>query len=586
MIDWEKARRDAIASLQKLVKGRLITEESEKRELGFPNNGEVWEVRTKVIGQDGIIEVTFHLWLLPDFPVRLPLIFLAKDDYQQHKYIPHINTDRLICTYNSDSTRSDPNQPEKVLQKCLNKAIKIVSDGLLGINKPDFEEEFLAYWECKYETKDKVMNNVLSLLSTEPEEGVIKVICLDEKIQGYRYIFHQDDQLAERFKKFLDDYSKKFKEVNALYVGELEGELVAPHSATNRKIAALIAKQTDDVQKAFRKFINAPVYPKPIVFKKIIDGTTSFLGWFHRHLKTERAGYRKDKLKGMTVLSEHQGNDFVVRMSPEVITPQRLKKRTAGSTDGRHELKFVIAGVGSVGSNLVHFLNSMDQPEFRLVDDDKMKNENTRRHLLGFGYVGYKKAVALKHYLRWQCPTQEVSTREQSIIEVCEKEPNYINESDYVFVAIGKTNVEQWLAQALTEGVIKKPMFYLWVEPYLAAGHCVFVHPKGGAYNRFFDEEAFFLNNLIDKSEYLNGNKLLSMKEAGCQSTYTPYSSSSLIEYVAGVFPKIKTIVESASTESMAFTWVGNTEMVKGLGIKLTELEKEERGKIIIKKIK
>ena len=92
---------------------------------------------------------------------------------------------------------------------------------------------------------------------------------------------------------------------------------------------------------------------------------------------------------------------------------------------------------------------------------------------------------------------------------------------DFIFICIGKANISQWLGNAIKSGEIKKPIFFFWVEPYLAGGHCLMLYPNSKNYETYFDEDGYFKNNIIGKNDYINKSHLFSHREAGCQTTFT-----------------------------------------------------------------
>jgi len=581
MIDFNNACNKAFITLSR-TESVTVLNDTQKKSLNFPVIHEVWEVRTEVPNElQKSKSITFYLCLSLDFPLTHPSVYLSPEDYNNIRYIPHVNADRKVCTYDSETTRPDPNRPGKLVVETLRKAKNIVEDGIFKRNIEDFEKEFIAYWDCKYEKKDEVLYTILSLIDGEAKIDEIFLICFEKQIRGFKYILHQNDKIALRFKKFINDYKIKFNEVQALYIGNLNIESKPPFNLTNREVIKLISDLGTDAITKFKSFINEPNYPKFIIFRKEIDDVPVFLGWFHRPLKLKRNGFRPGKLSPFKVLSSFQSGDYVMRTIPEVYTYNRLESRSSGDKMKKVELKFVVAGIGSLGSNLIFFLNSLNNPEFRLIDLDILKIENTRRHLLGFDYVGMKKTEALMDFLKKQTPIQEVTTREQSIITLCKNEPNYFNEVDYIFITIGKTNIDNWVGDAVMNKIIIKPVFFIWVEPYLAGGHCIYLHPKGKSYKDFFDDDNHFRYNIINKQEYLSNNVSLSLREAGCQTTYVPYASNNVISFLSKLFPIITTIIKDKTDYSTSFTWVGEQSTIENLGIRKSELVNSwEKGEI------
>lgn len=333
----------------------------------------------------------------------------------------------------------------------------------------------------------------------------------------------------------------------------------------------IVKKRGDESFEKFKAFIKKYEFPKFVVCEKYIGGKEYLFGWFHQYIDTNVKGFRPSALNQFKAFSTFQSNQNVNRVTTDIFTKERLENRTSGILSKVNEKSFLIAGVGSIGSNLLYFLNSMNSPEFRLVDTDKVRLENIQRHLLGFEHIGSYKTKAIKDYLLKNNPLQKVSTKESSIIEVLSEESKYINDVDYIFVAIGKSNIDNWICQSVKNGVIKKPVFLIWVEPYLCGGHCLYLHPSNPEFENFYDGD-FFKYNVIDSSEYNAGKANLSLREAGCQTTYIPYSSTNVISFISSLFPYISSIIDDFDkTESKAFSWLGNIKAVEEMGIKISE---------------
>jgi hypothetical protein len=266
---------------------------------------------------------------------------------------------------------------------------------------------------------------------------------------------------------------------------------------------------------------------------------------------------------------------------PQIYTNQRLIKRSSGDIAQPVVKKFVVAGVGSIGSNLIHYLNSIQAVEFKFIDPDSLELENIGRHYLGFNYLNWKKTKALKDYLTSSSPIQKVETREKSIFQVVNDELEFINESDFLFVAIGESNIETWIANAINKGLIVKPTFFIWVEPYLLGGHCIFINPKNSNYATYFAKDDLFKFNIIGNYE----NDVLSLKEAGCQSNYTPYSSNNIQIFLGNIYPKILKILDSNDADSKSFTWIGDKGIAEKLNIELSEYSLKYESNTLIENV-
>ena len=567
MIDGAKSRQIAYDYVS-TVENVKILNFREKESIGFKSELEIWEVDTEVLYDNTIIPIVLHVAFTSQFPLGFPKIFLSPDTFERTKYIPHVDNNRLVCTYDSEITSTNPNEPAGIVIECLRKSKSIILDGLSKNNHSDFTDEFKAYWEEKYGKEKYLPQNLLSLINKIHPESSIKLICLKREIRNYKYVLHTSNETSVRFKEFLKEYNFEYDEKGVYYLGEFP-QSTPPYDLKNRDIINIVRTVGNESFEKFKSFINNKEFPKLVVCEKYIGVKSYLFGWFHQPINTNVNGFRPGVLKQFNAISTIQSNENVNRITTDVFTKERLENRTSGMEVNETEKTFLIAGVGSIGSNLIFFLNSINSPKYKLVDTDSLRLENIQRHLLGFEYIGNYKTKALKDYIQKNNPLQKVTTREISIIDIINSEVEYLNEADYIFTCIGKANIDNWVSQSLKDGTINKPIFIIWVEPFLCGGHCLFLHPTNPDFEKYFEGD-FFKFNVIDSVEYKSGNKSLSLREAGCQTTYIPYSGSSVISFISSLFPYISSIIESNKTDSLAFTWLGNTVEVKKKEIKIS----------------
>lgn len=574
------AREVAFQELQKIDSTKIL-DATAKRKLSFLEEIDVWEVTSVVEGNSGIVEIVLHVVFPHDFPLSLPKIFLSPNDYENIKYVPHVDANRLICTYDEELTRPDPQNPSGVLIECISKAKQILTDGLKQKNHEDFKNEFFAYWQCKYGSKDSVKEDVLSLIDSVREDSELKLICLNKTLSSYNYILYQNDNISENFINYLNDYKIGFEIIDVFHLGELIFKM-PPFSLQNRDVLKLISELSVEKQREFKKYIDKNNSLKLITGVVRANNDVHLIGWFHTFLNSNIKGFRPGHLPKYTLLKTLQSSTNVIRISPEIFTPKRLDERI-GNKKGSSFRKLMIAGIGSIGSNLIYYLNSVSDIHFTLVDPDILKVENIKRHFLGFDYVGLYKSDAVQHYLRAKNPIQQVISEKNSIIKICQSNIELLNQMDFIFICIGKANISQWLGNAIKSGEIKKPLFFLWVEPYLAGGHCLIIYPNSKNYETYFDEDGFFKNNIIDKKDYIDKPNLFTLREAGCQTTFTPYNLSSVTSFLSAIFPKITNAFLNKSIESDSFTWIGDKEQIEKLGISLSDFGKKNFSETLVK---
>lgn len=552
----------------------------QKKKIGLPTFLDIWEIKSELIDSDDEIRsIRFHVVFLPDFPLSFPKVFLSESDFNDIKYVPHLQVDKLICVFKNNS---EPNvrRPEEVLEEALKRAKKVLEEGIGKTNEKDYNDEFEAYWNSNYSKKD-IVNKSFLLLNEEPLEETFKLLLLEKPVNQFHHVIHQNEDIAVNFKTFLKDQKIRFNETTGYVIEELKLFQKPPFDKTNKEVFEAIEDLDSEFFKKYISLINDKNSLKLFLFSKEINSEIRYFGWLHSEAKLNKNGFRTKSLNNYKALSTFQCNEKIYRISPEVYTHRRLIKRSAGDINENEPKKFVLAGVGSIGSNLIHYLNSSLNPEFKLIDTDVLEVENIARHYLGFKYLNWKKTKALKDFLTQFSPIQKVETKEKSIVQIVQEEPEFINESDFLFIAIGESNIEFYIADAVDKGLISKPVFFIWVEPYLLGGHCIFINPENNNYKKYFNEEGLFKFNIIGDYE----NEVLSLKEAGCQSNYTPYSSNHIQLFLGFLNLEISKIIESNNPESKSFTWIGDKSIAKGMNIKLSKYSSFLKSNTLIENI-
>jgi molybdopterin/thiamine biosynthesis adenylyltransferase len=580
MIDGAKSRQIAYDYVTTIEKVRFL-DYIEKIILGFETELEIWEVSTEVSHNNTIIPVVLHIELSSQFPLEFPKIFLSPVTFEKTKYIPHVNNSRLICTYDPEIASTNPEDPAGIVVECIRKSKSIILDGISKNNSSDFTDEFKAYWEEKYGKEKYIPHNLLSLIDKINPNSQVKLICLKRKIINYIYVLHNSNETANKFKDFLKEYKFEYNEIGVYILGKFS-QTTPPFELKNRDIINIIKSSSNEAFEKFKVFINNKEFPKLVVCEKHFGQNSYLFGWFHKPTNTNVKGYRPETLNQFSRISTVQSNENVDRITTDVFTKERLENRTSGININAIEKTFLIAGIGSIGSNLIYFLNSINFPNFKFIDSDILRLENIQRHLLGFEYIGSYKTKALKDYILKNNPLQNVSTKEKSIVDIINNEINYLNETDYIFTCIGKANIDNLVCQSLKNGIINKPIFMIWVEPFLCGGHCIYLHPSNPEFENYFEDDIFKFN-VIDKIEYKSDNKHLSLRESGCQTTYIPYSGSNVLSFISSIFQYISSIIDYNKTESLALSWIGDIDNIKKLGIKTsTYYDKKSINTIIV----
>lgn len=584
MSDFEAARKVAFdtLSLHQKITIANIQELDEK----FRDFAEVWELECLCENSVGTgVTMTLFLCFSKTFPLTFPAIFISKESWDLIKYVPHIDSNCLICTFDTETTRTNPDDPAGVVYECLQKGRRIITEGLKGTNSNDFKEEFLSYWECNFDEKENVVSDILSLISDDPAENDVKLLMLKNKMGLFKYILYQETEGNARFIKFLEKNKYEYESEELFYAGDIAILDTPPFDLTNKSAIEKIKLLGEEKHKEFRKKVNKSNRRFFVLFRKELNNKLHYLGWFHPKADKMRDGFRPEILNPYFNFTTFQSTQKVHRASPVEYNSNRISKRTSGVDASAEVYKFLIVGLGSVGSNLVHFLNTLSYPEFKFVDYDILTIENIGRHLLGFNNVHRMKTLAMKDHLSCINPMQNITTSELSVAELFENEPSFINDNDFLFVVVGKTNIERWIARKIQNGEIVKPTFVLWVEPYLAGGHCIYIHPNDYKHDEYYEEidgKEIFKFNIINSKEYISGNPNLTLKEAGCQSTYVPYSGSNVILFLSAIFPELLKKMTLTKEKSTSFSWVGDKKSISDISLELSDFARKNNSFTII----
>jgi hypothetical protein len=235
-------------------------------------------------------------------------------------------------------------------------------------------------------------------------------------------------------------------------------------------------------------------------------------------------------------------------------------------------MSVLIAGLGSVGSKLVPFLESAGITEFHFVDPDVLGVENIGRHLLGLNDVGKNKAAAMADHLQRRNPLTAVQVRGRRIVPVILEEPAFVGTCDVYFFCTGDGNSDMWIARNLPRSDWCRPAFFIWVEPYLAGGHCVYLSGTDDASWDMLFTDNKFTHNVISNDVY--DRVSFAQREAGCQVTFRPYSGLDLHSFLASLFPRIVDLLGAPGT-SRCFSWIGDLAALQTMDIEVADYAKQ-----------
>ena len=551
----------------------LNAEEIKRLDYSFFENSIVWEIDTVISYKGKSLSVILYVNFLNTFPFSFPKIFIEKKIYETLKFIPHINKDWSICIFDDGLNNSISIESiNDILEYMIHQAKYIIkSSEDEDYNKIEFNREFKAYWEIEYREKDKTLNNGLHLINSF-KSNTISGIKLRNRLNGYEYLLYNEDDSWDKFKKYLVYRKIQYDEISVIVI---ENIFTSPPYDLTFKQSLEILRNKDLVFQRFKKEIkNSKLDRTIIVFTNFVNGKIEIYGWIYKDLivplSTEK-GTRKN-LSNLEII-EHPifGKSNVLRITFDNLTTERLQLRTSGVLENHKSI--VVSGLGSIGSNLIHFLQNFPVNKFHLIDNDLLKLENINRHYSGFEYINYYKVDAIKDQIIRSNPFCEIEVKKDSIQKIINKYPEFINQCDFHIVAIGNTMVENFILKSLAENRLTSPIIIFWVEPYLASGQMIFINPKDA------DRALFLINNYEYNvlSKATKPTELIYLKEGSCQSGYFPYSSTNLLHFLSSIFPYLRSHLIYGNKTSTIYTWIGDKEFLKSKGLGLTDFSIDKK---------
>lgn len=571
MIDFTESRTSALKELKETYFVSALNAK-EKKDVNLQSFDDVWSISTEIfLVNNLVLTVRLFIALPDDFPLVLPKIYLSSSDNERIKYIPHVNVSGFICLFDEESIIVDSSNACGIIKACLAKARSILEDGINKRNLDDFKSEFIAYWDEKYDEKDKIVTGLCMINADFNKAGnAINFLCLNQEFAGHSIIIYNNNSEVEQLKDFLIEHRYKIEDKQGFYLGEIT-ELMPPFNYSNSKSFQIIIDHFPNLKDEYHRFINQMSYPTIVVFSMNIKGKDIFFGWQVASFNTQRNGFRNGSLSAMDFYTKFQKLDRVIRLKFDLFTRERLHNRSEGTEYQNTKARFTIAGLGSIGSNLLPYLLPLDVQELHLIDPDILTLENTKRHLLGLDYVRTYKANALRQTVELKNPLIKAYAYKASVIGLIKSRAIIFNDSDFNFLAIGKNNIEEFIFTSLSNYILTKPFFILWVEPYLCGGHCLYICPGHTLDFKDLFDKGFYRFNIIDSSEYLDPSRQLLFREAGCQNSFVPYGQKNITLFLAKLAPHIYSIIESMEKSNLRLTFRGNHKVQEALNLKVSD---------------
>lgn len=528
--------------------------------LGNLPNNRIWKVQIPALVSGNAEDVETYVLFPKDFPYSMPYVIIPDGRF---RYMPHISVkSRKLCLY-EDGEVYDSDNIDGLIRDNLDRTRRWIEKYYGQDNSDEYAKEIRNYWNEQYDGENRVDDHWI-LLGDIPTETceMTGVVYVDKSLNdGNRYVMSvvasdEDDKALVNLK-----LRHKTKDIPVFYIASLQIPNEPPFCMTGQDVIDRISDDGD--RQKFKKYLNH--FRNVNVLFPI--GLNYAIGGICIHdLRVNRNGYRKGVLTPFKVLTSFENkNKKLDRLHVSVYSSQRIAERTSGEM--MKDRRFLIVGLGSVGSNLCYYLNGYNNAAFVLADRDWLSVDNIGRHLLGFEYINQHKSYAVAHYLQQYRPDRKVQALQKNLQELEEVE---INNASAIFVCTGDIMSEKWLLDKIAKGSIRKPAFILWIEPYGISGIMIYINPEDKESVKRLREninDSFMNFCLIKREEYADGEKL-TKHDAGCNGSYSLYSANDVTMFLSSIFSVIDQLLEKPS-ESKCYRWVGNINIATEKGINL-----------------
>ena len=491
-------------------------------------------------------------------------------------FIPHIDIKGKFCLFELEGILIDQNLYGIVLQS-LDRAKKIIEDGLAGVNKEEFVNEFNSYWiqlpHIRYAKCELPKYNQMTLMKYSQ-----KVIGKRKKEIYIDFIQRSKSQkiyLSKDACDLIKYYQKNEKYIikNALYIPiELNEFLLPPdprYKISEEYIQTLLNYVDVKIYLSLMKKLGST---KLLIFSiKQPNEVVTLLG-----ILIEKCEISTDN--GMCIL---KSANQVVPVYIERVDKQYLMTRSSVMENLLSDKKVLLIGCGSIGSYIANELVKAGIENMMLVDPDHLYETNIFRHLLGLEYANQYKSVALQTYLEKNIPNLKLLSLVENIEDAVREEEIDFEKYDIIISAIGNHNINRWINHFVYEKKIKVPVIYTWNEVLGIGNHIAFIkYGNNGCYECFFGRNED-TEELYDRTTYCAAGQKIVKNAAGCGSAFIPYGSTVSLKTTMMCVDVVKKIFEGRYRDNMIISMKGDDYYFLKAGLKVSSKYLNQKDNIV-----
>ncbi|WP_338555594.1 ThiF family adenylyltransferase [Paenibacillus sp. KS-LC4] len=509
--------------------------------------------------------VAIDLLLPIHFPDVFPEVKIPNPYFSRIYPIPHLNVEHTLCIFDPEEAHPNPANPKGVVDAVIERAFDLIQLGVKRENSSDYLDEFDSYW-CQH-----TIGNVLSLIEVNDVVREIHLIEIDLPRLGRGLLAVDSILKGMNWVKQIGGVSGSTKR-KALYL-PIKSFGIPPYPSSNGSLLKKIRETSPELISPLIEFLDKNKRPAMVLFSMVTPSGRVMGGWEHQEPVQINPGHRKNKRQTKRAMNGFRAGYKNARMEMNffrlvklnrysVIRVEKDRLLTRGG-DGAisTSARVGIVGCGSIGSQIANSLCDLGVDQLMLIDKDILTFENIARHLCGGNHVGKSKVEAINDYISSRLPYCRNNLYHDDVLNILRSDETLLNRCNLTIVAAAHLPTEFRLDELQRRSMINKPLLYVWVEPYLAAAHAVYIDPsKGGHFRDLFNENHQFIGTVLDSpGQY-------AIREAGCQSTYVPYSILEVKRFIHELMFLIQDILDGTVSNNVLFTWFGNLSLQKSFG--------------------
>jgi molybdopterin/thiamine biosynthesis adenylyltransferase len=500
----------------------------------------------------GGTEATLRLQVPPFFPTELPNVYIQPWD--AFGFIPHVQTDGLVCYQETEGMVLNRRSPLSILEGALHKALSVLRNGARGNNEDVFAEEFESYW-CRIEDA----TSLFSLVEVTDQPRLIRRAKKEDTV----FLANSEEQISA----FLNGSSVKgdFTIQKALYVPLKKSARVVPPRPdgpmwSDEKIREVVwgnvASEFENKVRDLCEELSGQTTTVALGIPKETEGR-SLVGIRYKGVETEHPFLPEGSSWKRTPL-------VLSRMDHGYIAPR------SGAETELSSRSVLLVGGGAVGGHLSLELGRAGAGEITLVDPEKLRPENTYRHVLGRSHWSDNKAKALKDRLESKLPYLECEAFPCRIQKALHRGDIDLRDYDLIVCATGDMTLELGLNEHVASIEAMPPLLHAWLEPYGIGGHVlVSGNEESGCLECLFTSSSGE-QRLQNRAAFAQQGQEFGRRLAGCGSLHTPYGSADALR-TAELATRMSTDVLSGREDGNSLrSWKGDPEEFLAEGYRLS----------------